>query len=75
MQMIENAGLVFRDRFSSFVLAHVLTMAGELDSRISVQETSDSRVHVTREIVTNGLMCQTKCFFSFCRGLEVRHGS
>lgn len=40
----------------------MLTMAGEKDSRISIQETSDSRVHLKREIVTNGLMCQTKCF-------------
>jgi hypothetical protein len=72
MQMIKNAGLAFSDGFSSFVLAHMLAMAGEKDSRIGIQETSDPRVHHRREIVTNGLMYQTKCFVSLCRGLQLR---
>src|ERR1700737_2164905 len=41
MQMVENAGLVFRDRFPAFVLTQMLTMAGEKDRRIGIPETSD----------------------------------
>jgi hypothetical protein len=42
MQMIQNAGLVFGDGLSSIVLPHMLTMAGEKDGRIGIQEASDS---------------------------------
>jgi hypothetical protein len=59
VQMVQNAGLVFGDRFPSFVLAHMLAMAGEKDGWIGIQETSDSRVEHTRDGVTNGLICQT----------------
>jgi hypothetical protein len=54
--------LALRDAFSRFVFAHMSTMTGEKDGRIGIQETSDSRVQHRREIVTNGLMCQTKYF-------------
>src|ERR1700720_4342786 len=63
VQMIQNAGLVFGDGISSFVLAHMLTMAGEKDGWIGLQETSDSRVEHRWEGVANGLSCQTKCAF------------
>jgi hypothetical protein len=60
MQMIQDAGLVFRDGFSGVVLPHMSAMAGEKDSRISIQETSDSRVQHTRQTAAKGLICQTK---------------
>ena len=62
MQMIQNAGLVFRDGVPPFVLAQMLTMAGEKDSRIGIQETSDlpvERVQHRCESVADGLICQT----------------
>src|SRR4029077_15664562 len=67
--MIQNAGLVFGDGISSFVLAHMLTMAGEKDGWIGLQETSDSRVEHRWEGVANGLSCQTKCAFRHLRRL------
>jgi hypothetical protein len=60
MQMIQDTGLMFGDGFPGLVLPHVLTMAGEKDGRISIQETSDSRVQHTRQTAANGLICQTK---------------
>jgi hypothetical protein len=60
MQMIQDTGLMFGDGFPSFVLAHVLTMAGEKDGRVGIQQTSDSRVQHTRQTAAKGLICQTK---------------
>ncbi|MGA7892784.1 MAG: hypothetical protein WCA49_06155, partial [Candidatus Sulfotelmatobacter sp.] len=60
MQMIQDTGLALSDSLSSFVLPHMLTMAGEKDGWISIQKTSDSRVYHTWQRVAKCLTCQTK---------------
>src|SRR5438445_965734 len=62
MQMVQNAGLMFGDASSSFILAYMLTMARQKDRRISIQQTSDSGVQHNRQGAANGLMCQTNYF-------------
>src|SRR5207253_11415344 len=60
--MVQNAGLMFGDASSSFILAYMLTMARQKDGRVSIQQTSDSGVQHNRQGAANGLMCQTNCF-------------
>ena len=37
--MVQNAGLMFGDASSSFILAYMLTMARQKDGRVSIQQT------------------------------------
>jgi len=60
--MVQNAGLMFGDASSSFILAYMLTMARQKDGRVSIQQTSHSGVQHNRQGAANGLMCQTNCF-------------
>src|SRR5271163_894950 len=66
--MVQNAGLMLGDGLAGLVFSQVLTMAGEEDCRISIEQTSDFQVQHGLQSEGNSLKCQTNVFKKYERG-------